>query len=92
MEMLSHLKWWCARGLPALKAMCRKGIDKTLPAGVTIKLTGSKVQGFENIVLWACGLYGRACLPMDNPQVAPVAMQMADLIAANLRRVWNAQQ
>ncbi|HMU11439.1 MAG TPA: NAD(P)/FAD-dependent oxidoreductase [Ferruginibacter sp.] len=73
-----------------IKGNIPEGISKDLVArGNRIKVNRyCQVNGFENI--YAIG--DVACMeepafPNGHPQVAPVAMQMADMIAKNLRRV-----
>ena len=82
----SKMVIWAA----GIKGNVPEGIDKTLLAkGNRIKIDRQcKVQGFENIYAIGDVAYmEEPAWPNGHPQVAPVAMQMADLIAANLRRV-----
>jgi NADH:ubiquinone reductase (H+-translocating) len=73
-----------------IKGNVPDGIDKTLLArGNRIKVDKQcKVQGTQNIYAIGDVAYmEEEAWPNGHPQVAPVAMQMADLLAENLRRI-----
>ena len=73
-----------------IKGNVPDGISKDLIAkGNRIKVDRQcKVQGFENIYAIGDVAYmEEPAWPNGHPQVAPVAMQQADLIADNLKRV-----
>ncbi len=85
-EIPAKMVIWAA----GIKGNVPDGIDKTLLArGNRIKVDRQcRVPGFENIYAIGDVAYmEEPAWPNGHPQVAPVAMQMADLIAANLRRV-----
>lgn len=73
-----------------VKGNIPEGISKDLIArGNRIKVNRHcQVNGFENIYAIGDVAYmEEPAFPNGHPQVAPVAMQMADMIATNLRRV-----
>ena len=73
-----------------IKGNVPDGISKDLIAkGNRIKVDRQcKVQGFENIYAIGDVAYmEEPAWPNGHPQVAPVAMQQADLIADNLKRI-----
>ncbi len=73
-----------------IKGNVPEGIGKDLVArGNRIKVNRyCQVNGFENIYAIGDVAYmEEPVFPNGHPQVAPVAMQMADMIAKNLRRV-----
>lgn len=72
-----------------IKGNVPKGIDSSLIArGNRIKVTDTnKVLGTENIFVIGDLAYMETTLtPGGHPQVAPVAMQQADLLAKNLKK------
>lgn len=72
-----------------IKGNVPPGIDKSLIArGNRIKVSDTnKVPGTQNIyVLGDLAYMETEIFPNGHPQVAPVAMQQADLLAKNLRR------
>ncbi len=73
-----------------IKGNIPEGISKDLVArGNRIKVNRyCQVNGFENVYAIGDVAYmEEPTWPNGHPQVAPVAMQMADMIAKNLRRV-----
>jgi NADH dehydrogenase len=73
-----------------IKGNVPEGIDKELIAkGNRIKINRQcKVQGFENVYAIGDVAYmEEPAYPNGHPQVAPVAMQQADMLVNNLRRV-----
>lgn len=73
-----------------IKGNVPEGISKDLVArGNRIKVNRyCQVNGFENVYAIGDVAYmEEPAWPNGHPQVAPVAMQMADMIAKNLRRV-----
>lgn len=73
-----------------IKGNVPEGINKELIArGNRIKVDRQcRVQGFENVYAIGDVAYmEEPAWPNGHPQVAPVAMQQADLIAGNLKRV-----
>ncbi len=81
-EIPSKMVIWAA----GIKGNVPEGIDKTLLArGNRIKVdTQCKVMGTQNIFAIGDVAYMEdAQYPNGHPQVAPVAMQMADLLAKN---------
>ncbi|HNU87378.1 MAG TPA: NAD(P)/FAD-dependent oxidoreductase [Ferruginibacter sp.] len=73
-----------------IKGNVPEGISKDLVArGNRIKVNRyCQVNGFENVYAIGDVAYmEEPTWPNGHPQVAPVAMQMADMIAKNLRRV-----
>lgn len=73
-----------------IKGNVPEGISKELVArGNRIKVDRQcRVQGFENIYAIGDVAYmEEPAWPNGHPQVAPVAMQQADLIAGNLKRL-----
>ena len=73
-----------------IKGNVPEGINKDLLArGNRIKVNRHcRVDGFENVYAIGDVAYmEEPAWPNGHPQVAPVAMQMADMIAKNLRRV-----
>lgn len=82
----SSMLIWAA----GIKGNVPEGISKDLIArGNRIKVNRyCQVNGFENIYAIGDVAYmEEPAFPHGHPQVAPVAMQMADMIATNLRRV-----
>lgn len=82
----SSMLIWAA----GIKGNIPDGISKDLVArGNRIKVNRHcQVNGFENIYAIGDVAYmEEPAFPNGHPQVAPVAMQMADMIAKNLRRV-----
>lgn len=83
----SKLVIWAA----GIKGNVPAGIDPSLVArGNRIKIDRRcRVQGFENIYAIGDVAYMEAdpAYPNGHPQVAPVAMQQADMLAKNLRSV-----
>jgi len=82
----SSMLIWAA----GIKGNVPEGISKDLVArGNRIKVNRHcQVNGFENIYAIGDVAYmEEPAYPNGHPQVAPVAMQMADMIAKNLRRV-----
>ena len=81
----SSLVIWAA----GIKGNVPTGIDKDLIAkGNRIKVDNQcKVQGYDAVYAVGDVAYmEQAAWPAGHPQVAPVAMQMADMLANNLRR------
>jgi len=81
----SSMLIWAA----GIKGNVPEGISKDLVArGNRIKVNRHcQVNGFENIYAIGDVAYmEEPAYPNGHPQVAPVAMQMADMIAKNLRR------
>jgi NADH dehydrogenase len=73
-----------------IKGNVPEGIDKELIAkGNRIKINRQcKVQGFENVYAIGDVAYmEEPAYPNGHPQVAPVAMQQADMLVNNLRRL-----
>jgi NADH:ubiquinone reductase (H+-translocating) len=85
-QIKTKLVIWAA----GIKGNVPEGIDKTLLArGNRIKIDRScQVLGYENIYAIGDVAYmEEPAYPNGHPQVAPVAMQMADMIAENLYRL-----
>ena len=81
----SRLVIWAA----GIKGNVPAGINKELIArGNRIKVDSQcKVQGYDGVYAVGDVAYmEQAAWPNGHPQVAPVAMQMADMLANNLRR------
>ncbi len=84
--ILSNMVIWAA----GIKGNVPEGIDKELVAkGNRIKIDRQcKIPGTDNIYAIGDVAYmEEPAWPNGHPQVAPVAMQQADLIANNLRRI-----
>ncbi len=85
-EIATKMVIWAA----GIKGNVPNGIDKTLLAkGNRIKTDRQcKVLGMQNIFAIGDVAYmDEPAWPNGHPQVAPVAMQMADMLAQNLRRI-----
>jgi NADH dehydrogenase len=81
----SRLVIWAA----GIKGNVPAGIDKELIArGNRIKVDNQcRVEGYDSVYAIGDVAYlEQAAWPSGHPQVAPVAMQMADMLANNLRR------
>ena len=81
----SRLVIWAA----GIKGNVPAGIDKELIArGNRIKVDNQcRVEGYDSVYAIGDVAYlEQAAWPGGHPQVAPVAMQMADMLANNLRR------
>ena len=82
----SRLVIWAA----GIKGNVPDGINKELIVrGNRIKINNQcKVQGYDSVYAIGDVAYlEQAAWPSGHPQVAPVAMQMADMLANNLRRL-----
>ncbi|MBK8496604.1 MAG: NAD(P)/FAD-dependent oxidoreductase [Chitinophagaceae bacterium] len=84
--IITKMVIWAA----GIKGNVPEGIDKSLIAGGNRIKTDRQCKVMDSTNIFAIGdvaYMEEPAWPYGHPQVAPVAMQMADLLANNLRRI-----